>query len=161
MNKIPLIIKDKLLIGRDEWCSLPTLNIPAIKAKIDTGAQTSALHAFNIHPFNEQGQLFVQFDIHPLQRTHHPSLTQKAKVVDQRYVTSSNGHKEKRYVIESKMVLGGKEWDIELTLSNRDPLRFRMLLGRQALNGHVYIDPHLSCHQGKIGHQTISQLYTL
>lgn len=132
---------EKMMIGWQEWCALPELKLPKIKAKIDTGAKTSALHAFNIKVKTEQGQKFVYFDIHPHQGDSKGSIACKAPVIDQRYVMSSNGHRERRYVIQTQIRLGTESWPIELTLSRRDPLKFRMLLGREAMQQHVIIDP--------------------
>lgn len=142
-------VHNKLLIGRSEWCALPMLNVPLIKAKIDTGAKTSALHAFNIVYCNINGQPCVQYDIHPVQGNDKIIVSCQSLVIDERVIMSSNGHKEKRYVISTSLSLGEKEWPIELTLSNRDPLRFRLLLGREALNRRVIIDPALNYHQVK------------
>ena len=139
--------KEKLLIGRDEWCQLPDLHIDAIKAKIDTGAKTSALHAVNITPIKKNRQRYVKFDIHPLQGDVSTLITCKAPVVDERHIMNSGGHIEHRYVIHTTVVIGNQRWRIEVTLSNRDPLRYRMLLGREALNNRVLIDPNLTCHQ--------------
>src|SRR3989338_5867951 len=91
--------KKKLLIGRNEWCQLPSLHIPAIKAKIDTGAKTSALHAFNIRLKRKNGVPFVEFDLHPLQQDNKTIVSCKAPLLDERSITSSSGHKEHRYVI--------------------------------------------------------------
>jgi len=126
---------DKISIGWREWCSLPELNIPQIKAKIDTGARTSALHAFFVEPYQENGLDMVRFGVHPLQKRldieiicHHP-------VKDFREVSDSGGHREMRYVIETPVVLGDHSWLIEMTLTNRDSMKFRMLLGRTAMAG--------------------------
>lgn len=154
-------IGDKLLIGRHEWCQLPTLNIPAIKAKIDTGAKTSAIHASNIKHFTKRGNHYVDFCIHPLQGTERVTINCKAPIIDERYIMSSNGHKEHRYVIATSLRLGDNLWPIELTLSNRDPLRYRMLLGREALDNRVLIDPSTSCHQGKLEKKDILALYQM
>lgn len=143
-KKIP-----KLLIGRDEWCQLPDLRISAIKAKIDTGAKTSALHAFNIKRIKKNQKRYVKFDIHPLQGDNHTLVTCRAPIVDERHIMSSSGHIEHRYVIQTTVAIGNQQWPIEVTLSNRDPLRYRMLLGREALNNRVLIDPTLTCHQKK------------
>ena len=139
--------REKLLVGRDEWCRLPDLHITAIKAKIDTGARTSALHAFNIKPIKKDHKRYVKFDIHPMQGDDHVLITCKAPIFDERHIMSSSGHIEHRYVIQTTLTIGGQSWPIEMTLSNRDPLRYRMLLGREALNNRVLIDPNLTCHQ--------------
>ncbi len=150
---------NKLLIGWEEWCGLPDLELPAIKAKIDTGAKTSALHAFKIKPYNHHGSPWVSFCVYPLQRNKEVYRTCHAQVIDQRMVMNSGGHKENRYVIKTPLVLGGQLWDIEITLSNRDPLSFRMLLGREALNGHVIIDPVKSMRQGKPLAKVLKEIY--
>lgn len=131
----------KLSIGWQEWVALPMLKIPAIKAKIDTGAKTSSLHAYNIRQFKEGNIDFVSFLVHPLQKNNSIRISCFAPIFDIRGVMSSNGHVEQRYVIKSLLCLGSNSWEIELTLSNRDPLRFRMLLGREALGSKVLIHP--------------------
>ncbi|MEC7839236.1 MAG: ATP-dependent zinc protease [Chlamydiota bacterium] len=133
--------KDKINIGWQEWVALPHLHLPAIKAKIDTGAKTSSIHAFDIEPYKRGKQQYVKFMIHPLQSDNEIDIICHAPVIDIRGVMSSNAIIEQRYVIKSPLVLANQKWDIELTLSNRDPLRFRMLLGREALRSKVLIDP--------------------
>ena len=134
-----------LLIGRNAWCLLPELKLPAMKAKIDTGAKTSALHAFNIRLVRRGFRSWVIFDVHPFQRSSAVSVRCKAPLIDQRRIMSSSGHIEHRYVIETTLVIADQAWLIEVSLSNRDPLRYRLLLGREALKRHVLIDPTLSC----------------
>lgn len=151
--------ESKILIGWEEWCELPGLHLPAIKAKIDTGARTSSLHAYNITPFKQDGEQYVRFHIHPIQRNNILSKQCVAKIIDQRHVTSSSGHKELRYVIETTLRLGGNSWPIQLTLSNRDPLIFRMLLGREALKGKVIIDPSKALLTAKIKLKELKRLY--
>ncbi len=146
----------KLLLGWQEWCGLSALGVPYIKAKIDTGAKTSALHAFNILEISRQGQTWVQFDVHPLQGIDRLSLSCEALVIDERVVASSTGHKEHRYVIKTVLELGPLHYPIELTLSNRDPMIFRMLLGREALNHRVYIDP---AHKMLLGQRSTRQMH--
>ena len=139
---------EKIVVGWREWVALPQLNIPAIKAKVDTGARTSALHAFCLESFSERGQLKVRFGIHPLQgRTDIVRLC-VASVIDQRLVTDSGGHREERYVIETPLRIGTMEWPIEVTLTNREEMRFRMLLGRTTLLKRIVIDPALSYQTG-------------
>lgn len=152
-------VDGKLLIGRYEWCELPFLKIPAIKAKIDTGAKTSALHAFNIKTHKVNGKTHVKFDIHPLQRNDVTIVRCDALVIDERFIMSSNGHREQRYVISTPLRLGDREWDIEVTLSNRDPLSFRMLLGREALSHHVLVDTGLICKQGRMAKSKLRAFY--
>ncbi|GAB4393483.1 MAG: hypothetical protein Tsb005_11930 [Gammaproteobacteria bacterium] len=151
--------QNKLLIGWNEWCQLPDLHIPAIKAKVDTGAKTSALHAFNIKAIKIHGVHHVQFNIHPIQKNDEVIVQCKAPIIDERDVISSNGHKEHRYVISTLLRLADQAWEIEITLSNRDPLAFRMLLGREALKNRVIIDPHATCVQGKISNTLLTKLY--
>ncbi len=123
----------KQTIGWKEWFSLDCLSLPAIKAKIDTGAKTSALHAFNIESFYIEDIEYVRFDIHPLQKNKKLSRSCYARVVDRRMVSDSSGKKEKRYVIESNLKAGEKSARVEITLTNRDTMSFRMLLGREAI----------------------------
>jgi ribosomal protein S6--L-glutamate ligase len=157
--KVNPMIKDKILIGWGEWCALPGLGVPAIKAKIDTGAKTSSIHAFNIEPKTVRGKEYVHFNIHPLQRNDAVIVACKAPIIDRRLVMSSNGHKEHRFVIATILELAGQDWEIEITLSNRDPLTFRMLLGREALNGRVLIDPSHSLRHGNLTKKHLNSLY--
>jgi hypothetical protein len=130
-----------VIIGWKEWLTLPGLKIPAIKAKIDTGARTSALHTFRLEPYTLQGRPMVRFGIHPLQKRRDIALFCEAPVVDRRRVKDSGGHSEMRYVIESQVVLADMHWSIQISLTNRDAMMFRMLLGRTALENHIMVDP--------------------
>ncbi len=149
----------KVLVGRSEWCSLPGLGIPGIKAKIDTGAKTSAIHAFDICAETINHEKYVHFKVHPIQGSTNIVTSCQALIVDERYIMSSNGHKEHRYIIMTDIQLGENIYNIELSLSNRDPLVFRMLLGRQALNKRMIVDPSLTCQQGKYTCTAIKRLY--
>jgi len=120
-------------IGWREWISLPELQVPGIKAKIDTGARTSALHAFFVEPFRKDGVAMVRFGVHPLRKREDLELICTAPVKERRLVTDSGGHKEERFVIETLIKLGLHLCPIEITLTNRDSMKFRMLLGRSAL----------------------------
>ncbi len=136
--------KSKLIIGWHEWCALPDLQLPGINAKIDTGAKTSSLHAYKIKPFSQNGETWVKFRVHPVQRRRYPEIECEAQVVDQRVVTSSNGTKETRYVIKTTLILGAHKFLTEITLSNRDEMGYRMLIGRQSLSQRFVVDPSLS-----------------
>lgn len=136
-------------VGWREWVSLPELGIKKIKAKIDSGARTSCLHAFFLEPFKKNGKDWVRFGIHPYQNNTDKEVYCEAEIIDERIVSDSGGHKEKRFVIETQLVLAGKSWPIEITLSNRDTMRFRMLIGRTALENKIHIIPDASYLTGK------------
>jgi hypothetical protein len=129
-----------LTFGWREWVMLPELNLPAIKAKVDTGARTSALHAFAVSPYMQNNIQHVEFKIHPLQGDVETVVTCQAKVIDNRVVTDSGGHKENRWVIESLLSIGDHSWPIEITLTARDNMKFRMLLGRNAIKNRALVD---------------------
>lgn len=129
---------------------LPELGIPAVKAKVDTGARTSAIHAFKVEPFQKSKKHYVRFWVHPLQKDKKYKICCEAPLVDYRSVVDSGGHREKRYVIETPVKLGDYIWPIEITLTNRDTMLFRMLLGRTALKGRFVVDPGLSFCIGKL-----------
>jgi hypothetical protein len=136
--------KERLRIGWREWVRLPDLGVDAIKAKIDTGARTSALHAFRVEPFHRAGELWLRFELHPLQRSDRLKVGCEARAVDERTVRNSGGQVERRYIIETMLRLGARAWPIELALTNRDQMGFRMLLGRTALGRGVLIEPNRS-----------------
>lgn len=135
---------DDIILGWREWVALPELGIDKIKAKIDTGARTSTLHAFAVEAFEQDQQKYVSFAIHPIQKNDKVVVECTAKVKDQRWVTDSGGHPEYRYVIETPIRIAGKDFMIEITLTNRDVMRFRMLLGRSALKHRFHINPAAS-----------------
>ncbi len=137
------------VIGWREWVSLPALGIHAIKAKIDTGARTSALHAFEVEEYEDSGILMVRFGIHPMQKRTDVEVYCSAPVVDRRWVSDSGGHREQRWVIRTPIRLGALEWPIELTLTNRDSMLFRMLLGRTGMERHFLVRPDASYLFGK------------
>jgi hypothetical protein len=133
--------KKKKIVGWREWVRLPDLKVPKIKAKLDTGARTSALHAFRVTPFTKDGAAYVRFFVHPLQRKSKPEIRCVALVIDHRTVTDSGGRREERPVIRTVLKIGRSRYPIELTLTNRDEMGFRMLLGRQALRRRYLVDP--------------------
>lgn len=138
-----------LTLGWREWISLPNLGIDQIKAKVDTGARTSALHAFSVEPYTEGGVQRVSFRMHPRQRNNDTVLACSAEVIDQRLVTDSGGHQEERWVIATTLAIGPYSWPIEATLTARDNMKFRMLLGRTAMTGRVVVNPAASYLVGK------------
>lgn len=129
------------IIGWREWIGLPALGIQKLKAKIDTGARTSALHAFSLKLFVENGISKISFDIHPLQHNTDQIITCVAEVIDKRFVTDSGGHEEERYVIVTPITIAGQTWPIEITLTERENMLFRMLLGRSALRKRFIVNP--------------------
>lgn len=131
----------KTVIGWREWVGLPAFGVLHIKAKIDTGAKTSALHAFDLEPFVRGGEEWVRFAVHPMQGDDTLIVPCTAHVVDRRFVTNSGGRRERRYVIETELKFGDAQWPIELTLTNRDEMGFRMLVGRSAMQGRLIVDP--------------------
>ncbi len=130
----------KTLIGWKEWLSLPELGIFFIKAKIDTGARTSALHASSITIKFERGQKIACFTVKPLPNRSDIIVACEAPVIDERVVSDSSGNREKRFVIRSQLQIGGREWPIELTLANREKMSVKMLLGREAMK-YLMVDP--------------------
>ena len=157
LRKTSKLKQKKMVIGWREWLALPDLGIQAIKAKVDTGARTSALHTFGLEPFEKDGTLKVKFTVHPLQRRNDIEVCCVADVVDRRRVTSSDGQNEKRYVIQTIVALGDIRWPIELTLTNRRSMRFRMLLGRAAVTGPLLVDPAKSYLTGR----KLSKIYPI
>lgn len=137
------------VIGWREWVKLPLFGVDTIKAKIDTGARSSAIHAVGVEPFCKDGRNFVRFGIHPYQRNTVTTIQTEAEVVEYRRVRSSGGHESRRPVVLTEVELMGRKWQIELTLANRDTMGFRMLLGRQAVKGTFVVDPGRSFVGGK------------
>lgn len=150
---------NKLIVGSEEWCSLPGLGLPAIKARVDSGAATSSLHAFNIVCFHRDGELWISFEVHPLQNDRSVVVRHEAPVLEQRGVRNTSGISETRYVIREELVLGEQRWPIELTLTNRDAMGYRMLLGREAMVGRVLVDPEGSHQLGDVEPALLEAMY--
>ena len=137
------------ILGWREWVSLPGLGIDRIKAKIDTGARTSALHAFDVRLVEDNDKKLVKFCIHPEQKNLDKVIECEAVLLDEREVKDSGGHSENRYVIETDILIGSQLHTAEVTLTNRDSMGFRMLIGRTAMKGHYLVDPGKSYVTGK------------
>ncbi|MEY4589049.1 MAG: hypothetical protein RL497_1125 [Pseudomonadota bacterium] len=152
--------QNKILIGSEEWCALPSLGLPAIKARVDSGAKTSSIHAINITPFRKQGHPWVSFEVHPIQQSRQVVVRCEAPVIDRRKVRSSSGETETRLVVRVPFKLGADDFDIELTLTNRDSMGYRMLLGRQAMVGRLLVDPEQSFLQGRRTKEMLEQCYS-
>ena len=151
--------ENKLILGSEEWCSFPDLGIPAIKARVDSGAKTSALHAINIAPFVKEGINWVKFDINPIQNNLKTVIHCESLLIDKRIVKSSSGFREQRYVIQTDIKIGEDIWKIEMTLTNRDSMGFRMLLGREAMSGRILVDPEQKYLLGQTTLENLKNLY--
>jgi ribosomal protein S6--L-glutamate ligase len=138
------------ILGWEEWVALPELGLPAVKAKVDTGARTSALHAVFVEPFGPARARKVRFGVHPIPARADVEIICTAPVVDRREVRSSNGEREQRYVIATPIRIGDRVWQIEVTLTNRHMMTYRMLIGRQAIHSHILVDPGSSFRQPKL-----------
>ena len=141
--------RDLPVVGWREWVALPDQGIETIKAKVDTGARTSSLHAFDLETFRKRNREYVRFNVHPEQRSAKYETEVEAPVLEWRRVKSSSGHAERRPVILATIELLGLRWRVELTLTRRDEMGFRMLLGRQAIRGRFLVDPGTSFRNGK------------
>lgn len=137
------------VVGWRECLDLPELGIKSIKVKVDTGAKTSALHAFSIHPFYENGEQWVHFKVHPYPKDRHTTIITQARLIDHRTIRSSVGHEQLRPVIQTMVNLGTESWPIQITLTNRDVMGYRMLLGRQAIENRFLVHPSRSFLQSK------------
>ncbi|OED39275.1 alpha-L-glutamate ligase [Chromatiales bacterium (ex Bugula neritina AB1)] len=149
----------KFIAGAQEWCSLPQLDIAAVQARVDSGAKTSSIHAFNIEPFTRNSSPWVRFDIHPIRQNRRVTIRCESPTIDRRIVKSSNGQSEKRFVIRTPLTLNGQTWDIELTLANRDTMGFRMLLGREAMSGRLLVDSEEKYLFGEVDDKQVEILY--
>ncbi len=153
------VSENKIIVGSEEWCALPELNINAIKARVDSGAKTSALHAVNISPFKKNGEHWVRYDVHPLQNDGKTTIHCESPIIDRRRVKSTSGLVEVRYVIRTILSIAETSWEIEVTLTNRDSMGFRMLLGRQAMSGRILVDPESSFLLGEVSDNILEQYY--
>ncbi|MCA9232625.1 MAG: ATP-dependent zinc protease [Planctomycetales bacterium] len=137
------------VIGWREWVALPDLGIKSIKAKVDTGARSSSLHAYAIEPFDRDGEKYIRFKVHTVQRRSDEVVEAEAKILEYRSVRSSSGKAKVRPVILTNVELLGLKWPVELTLANRDEMGFRMLLGREAFRRRFLVDSGKSYYGGK------------
>jgi hypothetical protein len=140
---------DATVVGWREWVRLDAVGVPWIKAKVDTGARTSSLHAFDLQRYDVDGRPWVRFDVHPWQATAEDAVTVALPVHDVRTVRSSSGHEETRYVVLVQMVLAHRSVEAEVTLTDRDEMGFRMLVGRGALIQGFLVDPAASYVGGR------------
>ena len=147
-----------LILGWEEWLALPDLGLPAVKAKVDTGARTSALHAASIEPFGPADAPMVRFVVHPHPARGDIEVVCSAPVIGRREVTSSNGDTESRYVIATTVAIGGRHWPIEVTLTNRESMAYRMLLGRQAIRADMIVEPGTSFRQPRLSYRPYRNL---
>lgn len=138
-----------MTIGWREWVALPDWQVPWIKTKIDTGARTSALHAFSIEAVERNGQRWARFAIHPWQDSPKDEVVIEAPLIDHREVRSSSGSAMERPVVHANIRLAGELVPIEVTLTRRDEMGFRMLIGRQALRRRFVVDPARSYLGGR------------
>jgi len=152
--------KNKTIIGSEEWCEFPELGIPAVLARVDSGAKTSSIHAFNIQKFKKGGKSWVSFEVHPLQNDRKITVRCERPIFDKRSIKSSSGIAETRYVIKTLLNLANQLIEIELTLANRDSMGFRMLLGREAMHGKMVIDPSLKNNTGDISPEVLNHIYS-
>ncbi|MDX1633510.1 MAG: ATP-dependent zinc protease [Marinobacter sp.] len=142
-------LSGKVALGWREWVALPELGIDRIKAKVDTGARTSCLHTFRMEPYEQDGERRVRFWVHPIQHDLHTVIECDAAVIDERMVSDSGGHREMRLVIQTGLLVGDTQWPVEMTLTNRDSMRFRMLIGRTAMAGRSVVLPEASYLAGE------------
>lgn len=154
-------IEKLVIIGNAEWCALPELKVPAIRARIDSGAKTSSVHAINIKEFYKNKERWVKFEIHPLRKHTEVFIVCEAKVIDYRLVKSSSGEAKPRYVIQTQVKLGNQKWNIEVTLANRKSMGYQMLLGREAMMNRVLINPSEGFRLTKYTRKEIRNFYNI
>ena len=136
-------------IGWREWVQLPELGVTEMKVKVDTGADSSSLHAFNIERFSRDDSEWVGFEIHPKQRSRKPAIACEALVVKERKVKNPGGRTELRPVIRTILIVAGREIDAMVNLTTRDEMSFRMLVGRRTIRKHFIVDPGRSYLGGR------------
>ena len=139
----------KVVVGWREWVGLPQAGVEWMKAKIDTGARSSSIHAFDLEAYDRDGAEWVRFSIHPWQKSHDDVAVLDLPVLDRREVRSSNGQVEQRYAVAMDVTLAGRTITTEMTLSNRDEMGFRMLVGREALERGFLVDSSLAYAGGR------------
>ena len=152
-------MNDLAVLGSEEWCVFDELGIPAIKARVDSGAKTSSIQASNTKIVMRGGHEWVQFEVHPLQKDRRITISCEAPLIDRRTVRSSSGVSEERLVVRTPVRLGDQKFDIELTLTNRDNMDFRMLLGREALSGRYVVDPGQMLLMGDFSQEDLDKAY--
>lgn len=128
-------------LGWAEWLALPQLDIPYMAAKVDTGAKTSCIHAFAVEPFDKDGTTWLNIGIHPIQNNNEVEIWRQLPASEQRIVRDSGGHEESRWEIKTEIAIGGQSWNSDITLTSRDSMQFRMLLGRSAMAGNARVLP--------------------
>ncbi|MBM1105493.1 30S ribosomal protein S6--L-glutamate ligase [Aurantibacter crassamenti] len=152
-------MKDLKIIGGEEWCVFKNLGVPAIKARVDSGAKTSSIQATNIKIYNKGVEEWVKFEVSPLQENRSIAIECEARLVDRRMVKSSSGISEERLVVQTSLTMGGETFDVELTLANRDTMEFRMLLGREAINQRYAVNPAVNYQVQAFTDEEINKKY--
>lgn len=142
-------MNSRRIAGWREWVGLMELGVESIKAKLDTGARTSAVHAFDVESYHRDGERRVRFFVHPLQKDDTLVVACDEKVADIRTVSNPGGRREKRFIIRTDLRMGGEVWPIDLSLTDRDEMGFRLLIGRSAMQGRLLVDPDHSFQLGK------------
>ncbi len=159
MDKVKNSLEGLRILGSEEWCVFSELGIPAIKARVDSGAKTSSIQATNYKIFHKGAQEWVKFEVSPLQENRSIAIQCQARLVNRRKVKSSSGISEERLVIKTPVTIGDLVFDIELTLANRDTMEFRMLLGREALNERFVVNPALDYQLQSFEEKEVNKKY--
>lgn len=155
-------MSEKLItVGWIERVSFPELSVPSIRAKIDTGARTSALHVTNLQRFERQGEEFASFDVHPMRRYQQHAVRCEALVIGEKKIKNSGGQVQVRPVVITSLSIAGQTWAIQITLTNREKMRFNMLLGREAMRKKIAVDPGSQYLQGYHNHKSMMSIYKL